>query len=405
MSKKIISLLLVMIMALSLVACAGSPAETTTTTTKGADDTADATTAAPTESKDPVTINYWYRNGGGVGDAQQAVEDELNRILSETPGYEYITIKLHPCADLATDVTLQLADDPTQVDLITTFGNGSIIEKVRDGEYMALDELLAANPEVTADLPDWFVDYGVYDGKMYIVPNYQQVSNQAFYYTAKDFLDEAGYTEEQFREIVSSGDIDTRAKMMEDLAAAGNVLGYPNVYCRADDISNARMDTGGFGNTQVQFSWYAYIYWDDEAQEGKFTEFNEDVIKGYEYNAKWYDSGLLYPDPKAEGVFESGNQFHSDVNSNLSTCLQETYGTDEMVSANLSEKYGYEIVAARLPQPIVLPAENAAGGVAVCSACQHPEEAVKVLALLFNKKYEQFYNTLVYGLEASSTRS
>ena len=48
---------------------------------------------------------------------------------------------------------------------------------------------------------------------------------------------------------------------------------------------------------------------------------------------------------------------------------------------------------------IVLPPENAAGGVAIASNSAHPEEAAKVLALLFNGKYKQFYNTLCWGIE------
>ena len=74
-----------------------------------------------------------------------------------------ITIDLHPCKDYQTDLSLALTAGE-QIDIISLPGAGSEAEIVSDGVLVALDDYLAANPEISSELPDWLMDMGKFDG-------------------------------------------------------------------------------------------------------------------------------------------------------------------------------------------------------------------------------------------------
>ena len=313
-------------------------------------------------------------------------------------GYEHITIKLHPCKDYATDFALAQASGE-QIDLVSTPGLSENTE-IKNGSFLALDDLLAANPEVTADLPDWFVELGNIFGATYYVPNYQQCANQFFLYMNKEYFEQSGYTYDEAQTILLEKDFDKVAKFYEDVnTAVREYTGKDTVYIRDDKISNPRFWINNATN-MYGLDWWCFFYWDVEKEEIAFTEYNENIKKGYLKQAEWYLNGMSYENSFTDSaVFDNGFLGETTQVWNL---LQSS-GTPEMVAATRNTEANLaidgEVIVFDVDNYAFINASNAAGGTAVSATCENPEEAVKVMALLFNSKYAEFYNTLVYGLE------
>ena len=401
--KKIIAFLCVLTLVLGMLAGCSSqsgPAKETDATPAQENTTDNTTpseeTPSPAATEEPVTIAYWYGNGVGEQEYTDDVEAELNKILSETPGYENIRIDLVPCKDYATDLTLALSSG-TQVDLISTPEYGGF-DKVALGEYLPLDDLVAANPEITADLPDWFMEYGKQDGTLYFIPNYQQMANTMFWGTPVEYIDAAGYTTDEVAEIIQSGDIDRNIALELDLLKAARDMGK-DAYLRIGNFGDTRRYVG-YSNTLINFDWNSNLFYDLNDETVKWTE-DTDWVKGwYNYSSNFSQDGTTFPNEADNKEFFGGTIDKFLTGDHVFTSiLTAGYGTSEMVSAQWSERFGIEMFACITPATIILPPENAAGGVVIASNSAHPEEAAKVLALLFNSKYEQFYNTLCWGIE------
>lgn len=397
--KKLIALLLVLVMSLSLFAGCGTEKPADTTAAPVADDTTAANDTTVAASKDPVTITYWYSNGVGEQEYTDEVEAELNKILSETEGYEHITIDLMPCKDYSTDLTLALSSN-AQVDLISTPSYGTT-DKIKLGEYMPLDDLIAANPEITADLPEWFMEYGKVNGVTYFVPNYQQMGNGMFWYTRADYAEKAGYTAEQISEIILGQDVEERKAMCEALLLAAREIhgGDDKAYLTAHNFAQARAWYSA-ANNLVDMSWYTFLFYNTETNKVEWLDDQELLQQAQKVQKEWTDKGYSYEyQQTTEGFFDSADNglWTGEVSGVMQ--MQESYGTNEMVSKSLSEKFGTEVIAVNMIPQLILGPSNAAGGVAISATSKHAEDAAKVLALLFNGKYENFLNTLAYGIE------
>ncbi len=392
MRKRVIALLCTMALAISVVACgAKEEAAAPEATPSASEEVAEET---PAEPKDPVELVYWYNNVAGPQEYTQQVEDKLNDILKNTEGYEHITLKLKPCKDYATDIALAQASGE-QMDIISNPGL-NVVSEIQNGAWLALDDLVAANPEITAELPEWFVEYGKVDGTLWCIPNYQQCANQWFWYTPKEFLDNSGYTAEQVEEILLAKDVDKLAEFYENyINAIREYKDSDEVFLDSDKLSNLRYWIQPSNNIH-QVDWNGVFYWDEEAEEITFSDLNENLQAAYLKNGEFYASGILYKDADTDTEYFSKTMV--DLPTSVFENLQ-SYGTNEMVSTMFSNNIGCEIVAFNTHDYIFMSNTNAAGGVAISSTTEHPEDAAKVLALLFNSKYAEFYNTLVYGLE------
>ncbi len=408
MKKKVLALLLTAAVTASLLAGCGSkenPSNTDASSVQKTENTAETQKeSAETTKKDPVTLAYWYWNAVGEQEYTQQVEDKLNEILATTEGYEHITVDLHPCKDYKTDLSLALAAGE-QVDIISLPGSGSEAEHVKDGVLVALDDYLAANPEISAELPEWLMEMGIFDGTTYYVPNYQQASNQAFGYMNKEVFEATGYDYDEVQQAFYNKDQAYLTKFMESaLTAAKTTVKKDNpdkTYIGANALGNIffYVESGQSGFPSV--GGQTRFYWDFDEEEVKFSDLDEDVQAGYLQNAKWYTEGLLSkdrmtnPEPYNNGLLGE----YSEVFMYLSS-----FGTADMVAANRNSSESAlaqdgEVVVWNVDDHNVIGLRNAAQGVGVSATSKHPEDAANFLALLFNSKYEEFYNTLCYGLE------
>ncbi len=385
MKKRLIALLCVCLMMVSMVACNNSQG--------GAGEQEDG-------EKEKVTIAYWYWNGIGEQEYTDEVEAKLNEILARTEGTEHITIDLHPTADHGQEVALGQAGQE-QIDLLSTPGLTATTE-IQNGSFMELDDLLAKNSEAIDELPDWMHEAGKVNGKTYLVCNYQQATNVPYFIIPKEYLDMTDYSADDIINILRSierGDddaVDQVATMFENIVMAvregtgketkwvADVLGNPTFYRH-------------YGQQELTLSWFDYFTYEDG--EVLFGPSLPIVQKGYLKAGEFYDKGLSHPDSSTVSKYDYvGANFMNDE----SFCFyvdQGCFGDIEMASEYFTNLYGFETVAFPYWENNYVPAAVPAGGVGISSTCEHPEEAMQILAMLQNSKYSEFYNTLVYGIE------
>ena len=122
-----------------------------------------------------VKIVYAF-NGNGMQTDTALVQEALNEWLKSHEGYEHISIELQPYAnkELASAITLAQSSGE-QIDICNSYGV-SLGDYVADGYAIPLDDLLT-NTDIPAELPEWLLDLGKYNGVTYFVPNYQNPAN------------------------------------------------------------------------------------------------------------------------------------------------------------------------------------------------------------------------------------
>lgn len=398
MHKKILALLCATTMTLSLAACGQEPANQNVESTPSTSTETQQASEVVEEPKEPVEITFWYNNGVGPQEYTDEVEAAINELLAETEGYEHITLRLHPCKDYATDIALAQATGE-QIDVLSTSGLDYVTEAV-NGAIIPLDDLLAANPEITAELPDWFLSYGKVDDEIYQVPNYQQLANSYFWVTPTEWFEASGLSYDEIQQAIYDRDAEKIAQFFEDyVVSVRKTTGkdtkylFPSLYAYPHNWYYASNQLYHISNSEK-------FYYNLETGKVECTYLSEPTQNAWRQEAEWYLEGYNYPDEITASITSDKL---GDIMEDVSYVMArvEGYGTVEMVKKNCDETYGYDCTVWALQDKYYIPETNAAAGVAISATSEHPEDAAMVLALLFNSKYADIYNTLAWGLEGT----
>lgn len=167
-----------------------------------------------------VTLEWWYR-GNGVQKDTELVEDAFNELLKTYPGMENVTVHFNCYTGGEYKNSVILAQSANQqIDILNTVGL-DFAEEVGKGSFLALDDYLASNAALKAELPDWLWELGSIDGHTYIVPNYQRAANMMYFITPKDYMDKYGDID-AMREVFQNKDrdVETVAATLEAYCAA-----------------------------------------------------------------------------------------------------------------------------------------------------------------------------------------
>ena len=213
--KKILALVLAVVMMVGIcAACAKTPASSQTPSQT--ESKADVSSTA--EPKKPVTIRYYYMNGVGPQAKTVDVQNKLNEMLSKMEGYEHISMELVPMTDYKKNFTLDETAGK-QIDLVATYGM-DFTTAADAGSFIDLKDLLAKHPEITAELPEWLIEMGKYNGTQYYVPSYQQATNGYFFVTPTAYLDAAKITEDEARKVLQKGTLEEKLDFYEKYVKA-----------------------------------------------------------------------------------------------------------------------------------------------------------------------------------------
>ncbi len=356
-------------------------------------------------SKDPVTLEWYYR-GNGIQKDTQAVEDRINELLKDYEGLEHVTISLNPF--IASDYANAVLLAQTSGEQIDILGSVSLnyVDEVRNESYLQINEYLET--EEFADLketyPEWLWDAVTVDGGIYMVPNYQRAANRGGLRLPAEYAELIDM--EELEELLKTGvstpeDMEKFAAIWEELilavrekeeTEAAYVDKLPALYDYATVANGAYL--GGMADSLASGGFIMYA----GETEVKNAYLTENFKKACEIQAEWYEKGLVSEDimvqdynayPKLT-VTESG--FLPMYTCNFahvgSGAVENTYNDMEVLDLLTYENF-------------FMVNSWGAGGNGVTASCEHPEEALLFLSAL-NTGTElgtEIYNTLVYGLE------
>lgn len=403
--KKLIALLLSLLLVIGMVACGSTdaPAAPVETNTPAKEETPvkQEEKEEPAEAKEEVTLHLYFDNGNGEQEYTDEVEAKLGEILDTMEGYEHINIDLHPSAAnaLSTDYALaQTSGDP--IDILFTFGM-DLNKLVQDGDLMELSELVEAYPSVLSEIPEWLANMGIVDGGRYQIPAYQMAAFNQFFVIPVEYADMyreyTGKTaEDMYTSICNSTTSDKLAFLEEMCLAVREGTGLDTKYVFDNLLPGRWFNCEGLTASAAGGEPLYVIL---EGQEDAVCWFLSDeyyeLAKGFN---DLYKKGLIHPDAMTYSIadFRRANQMNdvSFVVDYGQQCM-----TAEGYATSYKNSYGWDAEAYPVVDHAYIPSTWAAGGPAIYTESEHPEEAMMIIDLLMTRKGAEFYNTLVWGLE------
>lgn len=384
MAKKLLALVLALVMVMGLVACGGGG------DTKATGGNSNA------NSGDMITLTWWYPGVGGQVDIQK-VNDAFNELLHTYDGFEKINIKFHQVAGSEYNTALTLgisAKEP--MDIINTSYYTSYTDLVNDKSLVELTDLLEGYPALKNEFPQWLWDYMVVKGGIYAVPNYQRASNQMFFYTPKDYMDNYGDYDKMY-DVISDQESDVT-----------EIMGVMEEYLKSIRL--------GEGDTKYMKPFRAegnYTYdanWRDVLTGNFVLDYDSDKVEymltndaykaSYEIAARWYDEGIYTPDEitaESNGGCLEGSSMLDPVGY-IAHC-NNGIGDEDDAAATQTVASGYENTAIALAENYFVGMTWQAGGQGISVNCEHPQEALKFLQLMNTEEGADLYNMVVYGIE------
>lgn len=329
------------------------------------------------ETKKDITLKYLMLGPAGQED-QQMVFTEFNKRLQEKlPGVK-VDFEVADGADYQQRFMLIQAGGE-QLDIVGTYGI-DFNNEVSNDSFMALDDLLDEyGKETKAALPDWLFDYMTVNGKIYGIPAYQQLSTPFGIYMPKEYA-EKYMNFDEFKAAVQSQDFEKVYQITDSYAEALKNDG--KLGCGID-IADVVYMTKEFINTQ-----FAAEKTGDKQYNVDYFWFEDAEKEYYKWAHEWYQKGYIRKDVMTETdkdskIFNNDGGYAMFINQ-VNPMMDEKH--KDYVSVPFSDRY-------------TIPAKSAAGGVAIMSGCEHPEEAMQVLNILHTDK--EMYNLLTYGIEGT----
>ncbi|WP_318708237.1 ABC transporter substrate-binding protein [Candidatus Acetatifactor stercoripullorum] len=389
--------LMAAVMLLGLAGCGSQ--ETTESSQAQESDALPVSSEEAAEPKEPVTLEWYYRGNGQQEDTEM-VEQRVNELLKTYPGLEHVTINLNCSTSSEYQEHVTLAQSAgQQIDILNSVSL-DFYEQVENGSYMPLDDLIS--DELRAELPEWLWKMGSVDGKIYMVPNYQQACNMGYLFTPKEYMDKYG----DYDKIVSvltdpdSSYEDKMAVMEEYLMAVREGEGDGKYLPSLPSRVLSETGTQGF-----YFRDYFDVVSGDfivEAGSGEVTyKYATDMARQLcALSAQWYDAGIIHPDVLT--VEASELRYENMLNpTSWILSYNGAIGDPETVAETYKNDWGFEVVAIPTQQQYYIQNSWAAGGNGISSTCEHPEEAIKFIEALTTgtEKGKEIYNTMVFGIE------
>lgn len=391
MAKKLLALALAVIMALGLIACNNN---STPVDTK--DTTPSVTVPEDTKPHDPVVLEWYYRSAGVQKDTQ-LVEDKLNELLKETE-LDYVTLHIHPFngSEYAQQVALAQASG-AQMDIVGSVSL-NFYQNIEDGTWMPMNDYMSDT--LKDEFPDWLWDQCSVDGNVYIVPNYQNAFNCAYFVFPQEYMDKYGNYDEM-KAILQDPNktLTEKAACLEEYTMKVREGEGDTKYCNYLDMGS---NSGSLG--------FSFVTPYDQIATDFIVFDGSDTVEYIYETDYWKEQFAIYADWASKGIFAANGVSSSRWDWKMENMMDETafawycqalYGPEEFIAATVEGVCGCEIAAIKVQDYNFIQKNYAAGGNGISSTCQNPDVAAKFLELINcgDEMGKKIYNTLVFGLE------
>ncbi|HIT84915.1 MAG TPA: ABC transporter substrate-binding protein [Candidatus Ornithomonoglobus intestinigallinarum] len=374
--KKVLALAMAAAMALPALAGCGGGGET----------------AQTDDGSEQVTLK-WVFVGPGEQQDSQKVWDKFNEVLANYLPNTTVEFECITSADYAEKWKLMSASQEN-LDIVWHGWMLPYVSEVKKGSYMELDELIdKVAPELYEAIPENIMDKSRVDGKLYSIPNMQEmvsyVSSLDFpidiYEKYKDKINPEElanfFAEHETMDKESWDKIEEYIKMIKD----GGDL-EKGVYGFADHVEKG-------------YEWISNPY-KIKAEGDDYTPINLYRTPEYktfvEVYADWFNKGYIRKDIlTAENVGTERYEVKGGASYLVGQGYMPTQSEIDQKAASGDTAY------VRIPfeNKHYIPYAAAASNTAISMNSQHPERAMKLIALMNTEAGAELYNLLVYGIE------
>ncbi len=335
----------------------------------------------------------WVLGGLGQQKDSMMVWDEFNQKLANYLPNTTVDFEVIPFSDYAEKWRLMAASNEN-VDLVWVGWMLTLAEEAQKGSLMALDEYLPLVPDLTAELPEYLINLGRVNNKVYCIPNYQIQTNLPYgtktqKVLADQYLDVAKVTQNFDKQ-----DKPTKEdyKVFEDYLAKLQEAGKLQ-----KGVSKSFLDyiLGYIGRGP----WYENIVAnacvdirDPELKVyNRLTDFPENN-EYYEIANDWFKKGYIRKDILSVQSY-SADEYKEDGYVLWSHSSFE--GASEIDSA----QYGFDILSIPTFQDLYIPSTRPSSNTGIARVSKHPDRAIKLIELMNTKKGAELFNLLTFGIE------
>ena len=344
-------------------------------------------------SKDAITLKWYYGPSAGAQAGEELVEEEFNKILHTFEGMEHVNVdfvEFHR-KQYKNEVTLAQSSKQ-QIDLISTH-NLDLAEQIGIGTLLPLDGYIEDSKGLKA-LPDWIWEMAKgSDNKTYIVPHYQRPSNRNYLIIPKVWADKYGDVK-ALQKALYDHDLEAIADWSVDfLEAVRKGEGVDTKYL---------MPMGWEIQTSLSYANHRDTITGSFVVENNSSKVENifmtaDMLKAYEISAEWYEKGYIHPDVL---TFNSTDAIRENMMNPVSYVIScNNGGLPDKAAAEISAQYEFDVVVLPVHDEYFIPYTWAAGGTGVTQTCKYPTEAFRVIELMNSEEGKALFNTMYLGVE------
>ena len=343
-----------------------------------------------TSGEDVVTLKWLIPSSHYSLEAEAEVEALFNeKLAEELPGIQ-VELEKVPFSDYAQRYQLALAAKE-EIDIVWSGYLLSYVTEATNGSFLALDDLIKEHgQDMYEEIPEWAWKQQSLNGKIYSVPNMQQVvrEGRALYFKV-DQGDKYMDREEMRRKLNASPNMtreswDALGEYLEELKQNGEIqkgvstATIPSMLgmMREDVLVDNFMILRGDKKPKVVHKY--------EAPEMKLA---------FDVMAEWYKKGYIVEDVAS---LESQSMYEFKEDGNVLWAHNYFNGIEE---SNKSGGREYVDVMGITTQTPYVQMKASDTSTAIVSYTKHPVEAMKFLNLINSDKGSELFKLLAYGIE------
>ncbi len=343
-----------------------------------------------TSADDVVTLKWMLPSGHYSLEAEAEVEALFNeKLAEELPGIQ-VELEKVPFSDYAQRYQLALAAKE-EIDMVWSGYLLSYVTEATNGSFLALDDLIKEyGQDMYKEIPEWAWKQQSLNGKIYSVPNMQQVvrEGKALYFK-QDQADKYMDREEMSRKLNANPNM-TR----ESWDALGEYLGKLK---KSGEIQKG-VSTGtipsmlGMMREDVLVDNFMILRGDKKPTVVHKYEAPEMKL-AFDVMADWYKKGYIVEDVAS---LESQTMYEFKEDGNVLWAHNYFKGIEDSTKSGGRE---YVDVMGITTQGPYIQMKASDTSTAIVSYTKHPVEAMKLLNLMNSDKGSELFKLLAYGIE------
>lgn len=323
--------------------------------------------------EDIPTITWYMPKSIDNMSSQSMVEDELNKIFEKEVGAR-LKLNLIDEASYAEKMNVVI-NSGEEFDIMFSGGympSTSFETNAPKGTFMDLTELLdkyGQDIKKKVDPRAW--ETITYDGKIQIIPSQSKLGWDVGYTFKKDLVDKYNF---DYKSV----------KTMKDLEPYFEILKENE----PDIVPVLDIETPNWGFSDINSLGGGWLVLFDEEKEEFFYRMDDNrELESYRLRNEWYQKGYFPKDAITLNAAEAKKTGKYAVMTHAGAITED--------GAKSSAAYGFPCVDQKVDSFSCTGAFNF--GQAISATSKHPEEAMKILNLIWKDPY--ISNTLAYGIE------